>query len=157
MYKPFTSLIKGKQYDYNLAARHNLEMAEAKVKAKDLPAIAEKFLEDNGKGGCLHISLALLKRIRETGKEAYLALSITANPKTGENNEYYASVYYRSQGRWYIADPVEAIKTEKEEIYIVPIHIFKQKYGTIWIYDLCGEHGDKEFFKDFLRYPILVL
>ena len=157
MYKPFTSLVKGKQYDYNLAARHNLEMSEAKVKARELPAIEEKFLEENEKGGCLQISLALLKRIHETGKEAYLALSITQNPRTGEYNEYYASVYYRAQGSWGIADPVESVKEGKEEIYVVPVYIYQQKHGKIWLYDLYGEHGDKEFFKEFLHYPVLVL
>lgn len=121
----YYSVVKGNVYDLNKANNHNFELASQNPLAKDIP------------------SMALFKLMRDKGIEAYISITLEANPETGDKTDLHVSVCYVQNSKLFIADPVETIKKGYGEYFDIPIEDFYKANGTIWIYDPYGEFGDK--------------
>ena len=146
-------IVAGKKYDYVRATKHNDDMMENKVLAKDLPGIEEEFLSCSNYGCCLHYAMALFKRLYEAGFICYIAICLEENPQTHSLSDMHCSVYYIEGYKKFIADPVETVKGGKDDYSHIPFDHYHEMHGTIWLYDPYGEHGDKPFFTDFLCFP----
>ena len=148
----YLKVIKGNMYDSEMEICHQTEVAEKKVKAKDLPEMEMQFLLKYHKGCSIHYAMTLYKMLYDAGKEAYIAIT-ERDSVVKYKRDIYMSVYYIEDGVNMIADPAEAIKTKKEAYYAIPIEEYRKKYGTIWLYDPYGEYGEKLFFEGFLNHP----
>ena len=89
--------------------------------------------------------------MHDAGIEAYLAITMTQDSLNGKKNKCYASVYYKLNDSWYVADPVEEIKEGIKDLFEIPLFVFRRKKGKMWIYNPYGENGEMEFFKEFLH------
>ena len=119
-----------------------------------MPNIELEFISKHHYGCCLHFSMALFQLMKKAGMEAYISITLEANPVTFEITDRHVSVYYVVNNKGFIADPVEEIKSGKGDFSSIPIEKYLKEHGTIWIYDPYGEHGDELFFETFLNYPL---
>lgn len=152
----YNEVVTGCKYDSEAASKHNMEMIYADVKAAELPSIEANFVAQNRVGCCLHYGMTLFAKMREQNIECYIAITREENPTTHEKTDNHVSVCYLKDGKEYIADPVETVKTGKGEYFEIPIQQFKKEQGTIWIFDPYGEYGNELFFKGFLSHPIKI-
>lgn len=154
----YDEVVFGNQYSLdNDVIQHNVMLENQKVKIGEMPEIEEQFIENGHKGYTLNYAMALFKKMRDAGiKNSYIAFSYEIDSLTGKRTAPHFSVYCREEGSWCIADPGEQLK-RGGEFSAIPVKVFKQVNGTVWIYDPYGEHSEKEFFKEFLKFPILVL
>ena len=146
--KIYNEVVTGCKYDFEAASKHNMEMISADVKAVDLPLIEANFVAQNHVGCCLHYGMTLFAKLREHNVECYIAITKEENPITHKKTDNHVSVCYLKNGKRYIADPVETVKTGKGEYFDIPIEQYQQ--GTIRMYDPYGEYGNELFFKGFL-------
>ncbi len=144
-------------YDYEVAAEHNAKVLSADVTAAELPLIEANFVAQNHVGCCLHYGMALFAKLREHNVECYIAITKEENPVTHKKTDNHVSVCYLKDGKRYIADPVETVKTGKGEYFDIPLEKYHEEQGTIWIFDPYGEYGNELFFKGFLSHPIEIL
>ncbi|MBR3132656.1 MAG: hypothetical protein IKG42_01020 [Clostridia bacterium] len=151
MYK---TVVTGNRYDYERANQHHGELISQKVKAKDMPSIESAFIDTNHCGCCLHYGMALFKLLREAGIDAYISITMEENPITHKMTDNHVSVYYVKDGKGYIADPVETVKSGKGENFDIPVQEYYDNNGTIWIYDPYGEYGEELFYQGFLNHPL---
>ena len=153
----YNEVVKGCTYDFETASKHNMEMISSDVKASELPHIEAKFVAENHVGCCLHYGMTLFAKLREQNIECYIAITKEENPITHQKTDNHVSVCYLKNGKKYIADPVETVKTGKGEYFDIPIDQYHEEQGTIWMFDPYGEYGNELFFKGFLSHPIDIL
>jgi len=151
MYK---SVVEGNIYNYHKANEHHAMLFGAKAIAKDMPAIETEFISQNHCGCCLHYAMALFKIMREACVETYISITLEENPETGKKTDNHVSVCYVKDGKKYIADPVETVKSGKGEFFDIPIEDYFKANGTVWIYDPYGEYGNELFYQGFLNHPL---
>lgn len=154
MEKQFYEVVTGNHYDLKEASKHIDKLGKDKVKAKDMPSIEPKFIRKHHCGCCLHYGMALFKLMRDAGMECFISISREENPVTHEKTDKHVSVYYIKEGKAYIADPVEAVKTGTLGFAKIPLESFIKENGTVWIFDPYGENGDEEFFGSFMATPL---
>ena len=140
----YNEVVTGCKYDFEVASKHNMEMISSDVKASDLPHIEANFM-------------TLFAKLREQNIECYIAITKEENPNTHQKTDNHVSVCYLKNGKKYIADPVETVKTGKGEYFDIPIEQYHKEQGTIWMFDPYGEYGNELFFKGFLSHPIEIL
>lgn len=155
--KIYNEVVTGCTYDFDAAIKHNMEMISADVKAAELPFIESEFVTQNRVGCCLHYGMTLFAKLREHNVECYIAITKEENPVTHEKTDNHVSVCYLKDGKRYIADPVETVKTGKGEYFDIPIDYYALTQGKIWLFDPYGEYGSELFFKGFLSHPIEIL
>ena len=154
MEKMYKEVVTGNRYDYERANQHHVELTLQIVMAKDMPNIESAFIYANHCGCCLHYGMALFKLLREAGIDAYISITMEENPITHEMTDNHVSVYYIKDGKEYIADPVETVKSGKGEYFDIPVQEYYENNGTIWIYDPYGEYGEELFYQSFLNHPL---
>ena len=155
MEKLFYEVVTGNHYDLEEANKHNDKLRKKdKVKAKDMPSTELNFIKEHHCGCCLHYGMALFKLMRDAGMKCFISISVEENPVTHEKADMHVSVYYIKDGKEYIADPVEAVKTGTLDFTQIPLESFIRENGTVWIFDPYGEHGDEEFFSSFMGSPL---
>ena len=118
--KIYNEVVTGCNYDIEVASKHNREMISSDVKASDLPHIEANFVAQNRVGCCLHYGMTLFAKLREQNIECYIAITKEENPNTHQKTDNHVSVCYLKNGRKYIADPVETVKTGKGEYFDIP-------------------------------------
>ena len=111
MEKLFYEVVTGNHYDLEEANKHTGDLIKKSVKAKDMPSTELKFIRKHHCGCCLHYGMALFKLMRDAGMECFISVSAEENPETHKKTDRHVSVYYIKNGKKYIADPVEAVKT----------------------------------------------
>lgn len=153
----YRETVAGCKYDLEAASKHNMEMVLSDVKASALPHIEAKFVAENHVGCCLHYGMTLFAKMREQNIECYITITKEENPITNQKTDNHVSVCYLKNGKKYIADPVETVKTGKGEYLDIPIERYRDEQGTIWMFDPYGAYGDELFFKGFLSHPIEIL
>ena len=155
MEKLFYEVVTGNHYDLEEANKHNDKLRKKdKVKAKDMPSTELNFIKEHHCGCCMHYGMALFKLMRDAGMKCFISISVEENPVTHEKTDRHVSVYYIKDGKEYIADPVEAVKTGTLDFTQIPLESFIRENGTVWIFDPYGEHGDEEFFSSFMATPL---
>lgn len=155
--KFYNEVVTGCKYDLEAASKHNMEMFSANVKAAELPLIEANFVAQNHVGCCLHYGMTLFAKLREHNIECYITITKEENPINHEKTDNHVSVCYLKDGKRYIADPVETVKTGKGDFFDIPIEKYHEEQGTIWMFDPYGEYGNELFFKGFLSHPIEIL
>lgn len=156
----YESVVNGNEYDLEVAAKHNKSVYLAKVPARQMLEIEEQFVEKEKKGCSINYALALLSKMRKAGhEESYLAITLKPNKENGLKTESYATVYYRKNGAWYIADPMADIEEKNQQFKYkaIPIRTYKKINGEIWIFDPNGKNGDYEFYEEFMNRQELIL
>ncbi len=154
MEKLFYEVVTGNHYDLEEANKHTGDLIKKSVKAKDMPSTELKFIRKHHCGCCLHYGMALFKLMRDAGMECFISVSAEENPETHKKTDRHVSVYYIKNGKKYIADPVEAVKTGTLGFDQIPLESFIKENGDVWIFDPYGEHGDEEFFSSFMGSPL---
>ena len=145
--------MKNMEREYNSYMENEYQLTEKKVKAKDLPQIAVRFLQKYHKGGSMHYAMELFKKMYDAGEEVYLAIT-ERESIVKYRRDIYMSVCYKKDGEWIIADPAKAVAERRTDVYdAIPMEEYKKTYGTIWLYDPYGEYGEKLFFEGFLNHP----
>lgn len=156
----YVSVVNGGEYNFEVAAKHNKKLHLSKVTARQMPEIEEQFLEKEKKGCSINYALALLSKMRKAEyEESYLAITLKPNKENGQRTKSYATVYYRKNGAWYIADPMADIleKNQQFKYKAIPIKQYVKANVAVWIFDPNGVSGDYEFYEEFMNRPELVL
>ncbi len=148
----YEKVISGHTYNLEGAQKHtgSLFKKRDKIRAKDMPEIEAKFVEENGFGCCLHFAFYLIFLMQKNGIECYLVTT----PE--EDGSKHASVLYKGEiGRYFVADPVQDVKDETMcNFEIDPYQFMVSAINEdMRVYDL-KKTGDLLFFGDFLKYPI---
>lgn len=154
MEKMYKNVVTGNEYNYEKANEHHAMLIAAKTIARDMPEVETEFISKNHCGCCLHYGMALFKLMRDAGLEAYISITLEENPETGKMTDNHVSVCYVKDGKRFIADPVETVKTGEGEFFNIPIEEYSKANGTVWIYDPYGEYGNELFYQGFLAHPI---
>lgn len=154
MEKMYKEVVTGNVYDFDRANAHHGVLIAAKTLARNMPKVETEFISENHCGCCLHFGMALFKLMRDAGYEAYISITLEENPITHQMTDNHVSVCYIKDGKQYIADPVETIKTGKGDYFDITIEKYSKTNGTIWIYDPYGEYGDELFYEGFLNHPL---
>lgn len=149
----YESVVSLGTYSFSRANRHNHEMFELEVSARDLPNIELKFLQENHIGCSLHYSMALLKLLRDIGVNAYICITLEKTPFASQNTYGHVSVYYVFNGEQFIADPIISVQTGNNNFFAIPFYDFLKENLKLWIYDPYGIHGSEPFFDGFLSQP----
>ena len=152
--KIYNEVVTGCKYDFEAAAKHNMQIFSADVKAVELPVIEANFVAQNHVGCCLHYGMTLFAKLREHNVECYIAITKEENPVTHKKTDNHVSVCYLKDGKRYIADPVETVKTGKGEYFDIPIDHYALTQGRICLFDPYGECENELFFKGFLSHPL---
>lgn len=153
----YDKVVQGNRYDAAKATQYNVVLGEAKTEAKIMPHAATTFVMLNHFGSDLHYALYLFWKLREYCIECYIAFTKDMNPAVNQKTYNHISVCYVQNGKRYIADPAETVKTGEDKFCGIPIEDYQKDHGTIKLYDPYGEHGSELFFEGFLDHPIETL
>lgn len=156
----YVSVVNGGEYNFEVVAKHNKKVHLSKVPARQMLEIEEQFVEEEKKGCSINYALALLSKMRKAGhEESYLAITLKPNKENVQRTESYATVYYRKNGAWYIADPMADIMERNQQVRYkaIPIRQYVKANVVVWIFDPNGVSGDYEFYREFMNRPELIL
>ena len=156
----YESVVNGSEYDLEEALKHNRSVYLAKTTARQMLEIEEQFVEKEKKGCSINYALALLSKMRKAGhEESYLAITLKPNKENGLKTKCYATVYYRKNGAWYIADPMADIEEKNQQFKYksIPIRLYRKINEEVRIFDPNGISGDYEFYGEFMNRPALIL
>lgn len=156
----YVSVVNGGEYNFEVAAKHNKKVHLSKVPARQMLEIEEQFVEEEKKGCSINYALALLSKMRKAGhEESYLAITLKPNKENGLKTKCYATVYYRKNGAWYIADPMADIEEKNQQFKYkaIPIRLYRKINEEVMIFDPNGVSGDYEFYREFMNRPELIL